>query len=110
MTVPLRLSLRYPACASPGQHTSHSQIVQLSQLLVSCNLQADFTAFEGKGSMRDQAAAAAALAQAAFAGHVPEAGGGGGGGGKGSAEAVPNTSADADLALALQMQEVRSVF
>jgi hypothetical protein len=66
------------------------------------HLQADFAPFVGKASLREQAADAAALAQAAFAGHVPEAPAG-----KGAhAEDVPNTSADADLALALQMQEV----
>jgi hypothetical protein len=67
-----------------------------------CHRQADFTPFVGKASLREQAADAAALAQAAFAGHVPEADAG-----KGAAAGdVPNTSADADLALALQMQEV----
>ena len=55
----------------------------------------------GKVSLREQAADAAALAQAAFAGHVPEAPAG-----EGAAAGEPNTSADADLALALQMQEV----
>ncbi len=64
--------------------------------------QADFAPFVGKASLREQAADAAALAQAAFAGHVPEAPAG-----KGAAAGEgPNTSADADLALALQMQEV----
>jgi hypothetical protein len=56
----------------------------------------------GKASLREQAADAAALAQAAFAGHVPEAPAGE----DADAGEVPNTSADADLALALQMQEV----
>ena len=65
-------------------------------------MQADFAPFVGKASLREQAADAAALAQAAFAGHVPEAPAG-----KGAADGeAPNTSADADLALALQMQEV----
>ena len=62
----------------------------------------------GKASLAEQASAAAALTQAAFAGRVPAARDGADaaatqGGGEGEA---PNTSADADLALALQMQEV----
>ena len=66
------------------------------------HLQADFAPFVSKASLREQAADAAALAQAAFAGHVPEAPAGK----DAAAGEVPNTSADADVALALQMQEV----
>lgn len=76
-------------------------------------MQADFTPYAGKAavSLQGQAAAAAAMTQAAFAGHVP-----GGDAGKpvarpesAGAGQEPNTSADADLAMALQMQEVRGL-
>lgn len=89
-----------------GSYSSRNDLAQACaslsgpKLLIRCPPQADFTPFEGKASLQDQAATAAALAQAAFAGHVPE------GGAKGDAPAEPNTSADADLAMALQMQEV----